>query len=60
MKERIVNSKRPTETVTGMALAATVFGFLTQAGVSTAIAAIIAVALAFAPTAVSEAIDVSR
>jgi hypothetical protein len=49
--------KRPTEALTGLGLAASIYGFLTQAGVSQQVAAIIAVAIAFAPAAVSEIVD---
>ncbi|HET9198218.1 MAG TPA: hypothetical protein VFN92_08210 [Solirubrobacterales bacterium] len=52
--------KRPTETLTGLGLAAAIYGFLTQAGVSQPVAAIIAVAIAFAPAAVSEVVDAIR
>jgi hypothetical protein len=55
-----VIEKRPTETVTGLALAASIFGFLTQAGVSQAVAAIVAVALAFVPAALSAVVDALR
>lgn len=49
--------KRPTETVTGLALAASIYGFLTQTGVSEAVAALVAVAIAFVPAGVSEVVD---
>lgn len=52
--------KRPTETVTGLALAGTVYGFLTQAGVAQPVAAVIAVVIAFGPIAVSTVVDVVR
>ena len=51
---------RPTETVTGLALAVAVYGFLTQADVATALAAVIAVVIAFVPAAVSEVVDKIR
>ncbi|HET7588582.1 MAG TPA: hypothetical protein VFK14_00130 [Solirubrobacterales bacterium] len=52
--------KRPTETVTGIALAGSIYGLLTKAGLDPAIAAVIAVAIAFAPAAVSEVVDAVR
>lgn len=52
--------ERPTETVTGLALAAALYGFLTQAAVETVPAALIAVAVAFAPTLFSDVVDVIR
>jgi hypothetical protein len=55
LKEKI--AARPTEAVTGAALAGTVFGLLTQEGVPTIAAAIIAVVIAFGPAAVSETVD---
>lgn len=58
MKEAIAN--RPTETLTGVVLAGTIFGFLAQSGVPNVVAAIIAVAIAFAPAAVSTVVDEIR
>lgn len=55
-----VVEKRPTETVTGIALAAAVYGFLTQAAVANPLAAVIAVVIAFAPVVVSNAVDAIR
>lgn len=52
--------KRPTETLTGLGLAAAIYGFLTQAGVSQGLAAIVAVVIAFVPAAVSEVVDAIR
>jgi hypothetical protein len=52
--------KRPTEALTGLGLAASIYGFLTQAGVSKPLAAIVGVAIAFAPTAISEVVDAIR
>lgn len=57
-KEAVAN--RPTEAVTGIGGATLVYGFLTQAGVSPVVAAIVAVAIAFVPAAVSEIVDVVR
>jgi hypothetical protein len=48
---------RPTETVSGVALMGSVYGFLTQAGVPTVVAAIAAVVVAFLPLLVSTIID---
>lgn len=55
MKEAV--AARPTEALTGIALAGTVYGFLTQAGVPEPVAAVIAVVVAFAPAAVSSVVD---
>ena len=55
MKE--VVAARPTEALSGIALAGTVYGFLTQAGVPEPVAAIVAVVLALAPAAVSSVVD---
>lgn len=52
--------KRPTETLTGLALAGAIFGFLTQAGVSQAVAAFTAIVIAFVPAAISETVDEIR
>lgn len=52
--------RRPTEAVTGLGLAASVYGFLTQAGVPQAVAAVLGVLVAFAPAAVSEVVDAVR
>lgn len=49
--------KRPTETVSGLALAVAIYGFLTQAAVGTELAAVVAVVLAFLPAAVSGVVD---
>jgi hypothetical protein len=48
---------RPTEAASGLGLAASVYGFLTQAGVPTGWSALVAVAIAFAPLCVSELVD---
>lgn len=53
-------AERPTETIAGLALAAAIYGFLTQAGVPNGIAAVIAVALAFVPAAVTGVVDQIR
>lgn len=52
--------KRPTEVVTGIALAGAIYGFLTQAGVGTGIAAVVAVCIAFVPGAISNVVDQIR
>lgn len=51
---------RPTETVTGIGLAGTVYGFLTQADVSHPVAALVAVAVAFVPATISKVVDAVR
>jgi hypothetical protein len=48
---------RPTEVVTGLGLAVSIYGFLTQAGVSQEVAALVAVAIAFVPAGISEGVD---
>lgn len=53
-------AERPTETVTGLALAVAIYGFLTQSGLDQGLAAAIAVAIAFVPAAVSEVVDAIR
>ncbi len=55
-----VKEKRPTEAVTGLGLASLLCAFLVQNGVPTAVAAIIAVLIAFVPTGISEAVDARR
>lgn len=50
-------SERPTEVASGLAIAAAVYGFLTQSGVREEVAALIAVALAFGPLVVSNTVD---
>ena len=52
--------KRPTEAITGLGLAASIYGFLTQAGVSEPVAALVAIAIAFLPAGISEVVDVRR
>lgn len=52
--------KRPTEVVSGLALAGAVYGFLASNGVPPAVAAIIAIILAFGPLAVSNTVDAIR
>jgi len=49
--------KRPTETVTGLALAGTIYGFLTQSGVPEPIAAGAAAVCGFGPAVVSGFVD---
>lgn len=53
-------SRRPTETVTGIALATAVYGFLTQADVDHTAAAMVALVLSFGPTLISELVDAFR
>ena len=48
---------RPTETLTGIGLAGAIYGFLTQASVSHPLAALVAVAIAFLPVAISNIVD---
>lgn len=55
LKDKI--AARPTETVTGAALAGTVFGLLTQEGVPIVVAAIVGAVVGFGPAAVSETVD---
>lgn len=49
--------KRPTETLSGLALAGTIYGFLTQYGVSGSISAGIAAVCGFGPAVVSNFVD---
>ena len=49
--------RRPTETLSGLALAAAVYGFLTQADVATATAALLGVVVAFGPALVTAVVD---
>lgn len=53
-------ANRPTEAVTGLGLAAAIYGFLTQAGLEPGLAAVIAVAIAFVPAGISAGVDVVR
>jgi hypothetical protein len=55
-----VVQKRPTETVTGLVLAGSIYGFLTKAGVSPTVAALVAVAIAFLPAGISATVDAVR
>lgn len=50
-------AKRPTETVTGIGLAVTLYGFLTQSGVPEPIAAGVAAIAGFGPAVVSSFVD---
>ncbi len=53
-------TKRPTEALTGPALGLAIFGFCTQVGLSVAIAGPLAVAAAFGPLLISQAVDAVR
>lgn len=55
MKKAIAN--RPTETLTGVALGAAVYGFETQVGITGVVAGAVAVAVAFGPAVVSQVVD---
>jgi hypothetical protein len=50
-------AKRPTESLTGPALGLAVYGFTTQVGLPTLVAAILAVIVAFGPLLVSNVVD---
>lgn len=52
--------RRPTEVTTGLGLAIAVYGFLTQAGVNNAAAAVLGIAVAFIPTVISNTVDLLR
>lgn len=56
--DAIIN--RPTETVTGLGVAPLVFAFLIQAGVPPVVSAIIAVAVAFVPAAITQIVVAIR
>jgi hypothetical protein len=58
VKDAVVT--RPTETITGIGGAGVVYGFLTQAGVSSVVSALVGVAIAFVPAAVSAVVDEIR
>jgi len=49
--------KRPAEAITGLALAGSVYGFLSERGVSQPVAAVIGIAIGFLPAVVSETVD---
>lgn len=49
--------RRPTEVLTGIALAGAIYGFLAERGVPNAVAAIVAVVIAFVPAMISGAVD---
>lgn len=51
---------RPTEVVTGIGLAASIYGFLTQAGVPQEVSALVAVVIAFVPAGISAGVDRAR
>lgn len=52
--------RRPTEALTGLALAGAILGFLVEAGVGQPLAGGIAVAIAFVPGAISSIVDQVR
>jgi hypothetical protein len=52
--------KRPTETATGAGLAASIYALLAGAGLGPVAAALIAVAAAFVPSAISTFVDAYR
>jgi phosphoribulokinase len=52
-----LTKERPTEIVSGLTIAGLVYGFLTQADVNNAVAALIGLALGPVPIVVSEFID---
>lgn len=58
MKKALDN--RPTEALTGPALGLAVFGFTTQVGLPTVVAAILAVFVAFGPLMISQIVDALR
>ena len=49
--------ERPTEVASGLAIAAAVYGFLTQSGVRQDLAALVAIALAFGPLVISNTVS---
>lgn len=53
-------TRRPTEYASALALLTALYGFLTQAGISHPVAALIALAVAFLPFAVSAIVDAMR
>lgn len=56
-RRRLPLGGRPTETASGLGLAAAVYGFLTQAGVPTIVAAAAGAVAGFGPLVVSELVD---
>lgn len=56
MKKQIARATRPTEKVTGVALAAAVYGFMAQSGAPNLLALGVAVVVAFGPTLVSRTV----
>jgi hypothetical protein len=55
VKEKV--AKRPTEALAGVALAATVYGFLAESGVPNVAAAIVGAVVGFGPAFVSDIVD---
>jgi hypothetical protein len=55
-----VVTTRPTETVSGIGGATLVYGFLTQAGVSPVVSALVGVAVGFVPAIVTSVADEIR
>lgn len=55
MKNKL--AERPTESITGPALGLVVYGFTTQVGLPTVVAAILAVIVAFGPLLISNVVD---
>jgi hypothetical protein len=53
-------SKRPTEVVSGLALAGTVYGFLASSGVPNVVAAVAGAVVGFGPLVVSRTVDALR
>lgn len=50
-------AERPTEALTGPALGLAVYGFATQVGLPSLLAALLAVIVAFGPLVISEVVD---
>jgi hypothetical protein len=59
MKGNILK-RRPTETASGLGLAVLIYGWLIEQGVENVLAAIVAVAVAFVPGAISAGVDKVR
>ena len=53
-------TERPTEALTGPALGLAIFGFCTQVSVPLVVAGALAVAAAFGPLLISQAVDAVR
>lgn len=60
MKDESIVKRRPTEVISGAAIAATVYGFSSESGLPNGVAAVLGVICGFGPLVVSNTVDALR